>query len=745
MKRLSIGLLTVVATLCMLAMGGFVLPTKDNVGRYPLASHALHNSPSTNRAPSITTQNEALIDAFVAIENESIIKILQTMGVHVNALFDGFITVQIPTTVLSDVIDLPGVIDVEIAQEMQLVTDSTLSVTHVNEVLDGTSIDLPYSYDGTGVIVGILDIGFDYQHLAFKSSDDNNHSRIVRVYDTSDESGHPAYQSYKQQIKLPGSVFMGEEINSLTTDNKNGTHGTHTASIAAGSHINGYGGMAPGADIVLCAVSTLGGGMSTVEIANCIRYIKSYADSVGKPCVISLSASTFNGQHDGNDYLSKAIKNITGPGCIFVMAAGNCGSSKSYSHKIASPDNPLNLLLQFKTNKADSTYFYSGPAYDIWVRRTSTNFYYKFHILEKKSGRIVWETDELSGNVKINASELAGYYDINESTGTSGHIRGEVNVSVDGKKYNLLVGIHNLICHEYTEVNGNRQSKYAIGVSIYPRRDINADIDAWICNNGGGFGSTIKPVITMSGEIVKNFYSAANDSCCIGTYAVGDSTISAGAFSARNSYYSLQSNRIVLDKTYTIGQIAWFSSFAIKGAGPLGTEFPTICAPGTDVVAACSHYSTYANNQYTVMNVDGNYWGVMSGTSMAAPTVAGIIALWLQANPHLSVADIKEILAQTAIRDNYTDGIEGFRFGPNGKIDALAGIRYVIHSMGFLPGDVDNDGKVSVSDITTLIDYLLCNGNSDLIAINVVNADLDGDGAISIADATELIDLMLTT
>ncbi|MBD0314561.1 MAG: S8 family serine peptidase, partial [Microcoleus sp. T3-bin5] len=39
-----------------------------------------------------------------------------------------------------------------------------------------------------------------------------------------------------------------------------------------------------------------------------------------------------------------------------------------------------------------------------------------------------------------------------------------------------------------------------------------------------------------------------------------------------------------------------------------------------------------------------------AGTSMAVPQVAGVVALMLQANPNLTPADIKRILAETANR-----------------------------------------------------------------------------------------------
>ena len=58
----------------------------------------------------------------------------------------------------------------------------------------------------------------------------------------------------------------------------------------------------------------------------------------------------------------------------------------------------------------------------------------------------------------------------------------------------------------------------------------------------------------------------------------------------------------------------------------------------------------------------------------------------------------------------------------------------------FIPGDVNNDGSVSISDVTDLIDYLLGSDNG----INQQAADLDNSGEITIADVTMLIDKLLT-
>ena len=56
-------------------------------------------------------------------------------------------------------------------------------------------------------------------------------------------------------------------------------------------------------------------------------------------------------------------------------------------------------------------------------------------------------------------------------------------------------------------------------------------------------------------------------------------------------------------------------------------------------------------------------------------------------------------------------------------------------------GDVNDDGQVSIKDVTTLIDYLL---GGD-VTINELAADVKSDGNISIADVTALIDMLLGT
>lgn len=58
-----------------------------------------------------------------------------------------------------------------------------------------------------------------------------------------------------------------------------------------------------------------------------------------------------------------------------------------------------------------------------------------------------------------------------------------------------------------------------------------------------------------------------------------------------------------------------------------------------------------------------------------------------------------------------------------------------------LSGDVDGDGRVSIADLTCLIDMLLTGATN---VTDYPGADVDGDGRITIADVTDLIDILLT-
>ena len=65
-----------------------------------------------------------------------------------------------------------------------------------------------------------------------------------------------------------------------------------------------------------------------------------------------------------------------------------------------------------------------------------------------------------------------------------------------------------------------------------------------------------------------------------------------------------------------------------------------------------------------------------------------------------------------------------------------------LENQQLIVGDVNGDGRVTIADITELIDYLL----GGLYNTYIERAgDVNGDGEISIADVTDLIDKLLSS
>ena len=80
---------------------------------------------------------------------------------------------------------------------------------------------------------------------------------------------------------------------------------------------------------------------------------------------------------------------------------------------------------------------------------------------------------------------------------------------------------------------------------------------------------------------------------------------------------------------------------------------------------------------------------------MSCPFVSGVVALWLQADPTMKYDDVMAVINATCKKDLYvTDGGNSERWGA-GKVDALAGIKYVLDNKASLGGIVaDEPGKL---------------------------------------------------
>lgn len=140
------------------------------------------------------------------------------------------------------------------------------------------------------------------------------------------------------------------------------------------------------------------------------------------------------------------------------------------------------------------------------------------------------------------------------------------------------------------------------------------------------------------------------------------------------------------------GKLADFSSRGTKGVGSTFTldgqewtwkDEPTITAPGVDIVSTrvIAPVSSLSAEQdaATIEPAYLPYYTTMSGTSMATPHVAGIVALMLEANQLLSPKEVKQILEQTATN---MPGYESWEVG-SGYVNAYAAIDKVFNDTAY--------------------------------------------------------------
>ncbi len=121
---------------------------------------------------------------------------------------------------------------------------------------------------------------------------------------------------------------------------------------------------------------------------------------------------------------------------------------------------------------------------------------------------------------------------------------------------------------------------------------------------------------------------------------------------------------ITVGATTDHDQVALFSS---RGPTADGRVKPDICFPGEGIVAA------RAQNTRMGTPVDAFYTAA-SGTSMATPHCAGAVALLLEAEPHLTPAEVKERLMRTAVDLGLAPNIQGA-----GRGDVLAAMEAHAH------------------------------------------------------------------
>ncbi len=646
-------------------------------------------------------------EAFITVDDDVVsLAQLREAGLVITARYSGFLVAQFgPDVQVSTIRTLPGVEHISWAMPVETCSDSARYYSRVEDVQLGNGLEMPYT--GKDVIIGIIDCGFDFNHVNLMDSTGN--TRVKSVYmplDNGEEGRSPVIN----RIMLPGKYYETPElIKNLTTDDSTSSHGTQVAGIAAGSYRdNGWYGVAPDADIVVCGIPEHE--LTDARVAYGITFIDDYARRMNKPCVVNISLGTNVGLHDGSSFLSRIMEQMSGPGRIFVVSAGNDGNNGVCVHRMIE-------------NKQDTVYTLLSGYFGSRTRmgkvcawsKDKKVFNTRLIVVDTQNGDIVYRSRAYSattaGSEGIISSDedpqLAEYY-----TG-SAKITGSVDAN--GIPYSLF---------DISSLDAN-EGNYVIGVQYYAPSP--TELVAWGSQHVyfSRYGYS-----WVEGGLAKG---SIND------IATTDSCISVGSYNSRQ--YITMLDGTLYHRPFSVPeQISYYSAY---GPDENGIQRPDVCAPGSVIISSGNRFHVNPPNlEYWQPSafVDGVEYPYCPdlGTSMSAPIVTGAIALWLQANPSLSVADVRQVLKRSSYKDKNFTTANKERWGA-GKLDANAGLRYVL-CLDELTGDVNGDGEVNISDINAVISIIL---GSSVTADIQRRADVNGDGEVNISDINAVIAIIL--
>jgi serine protease AprX len=128
-------------------------------------------------------------------------------------------------------------------------------------------------------------------------------------------------------------------------------------------------------------------------------------------------------------------------------------------------------------------------------------------------------------------------------------------------------------------------------------------------------------------------------------------------------------------------------STSSRGLATDPSTWPDISAPGSTIISTC-RFTLPVCWAHTGQQLDPpNTYSTLSGTSMAAPHIAGIIAQLYQANPGLTPAQVEDVLEDTAHKFTFGAAYEADPFNPDdtssfdkghGLVDVLAAVQAVL-------------------------------------------------------------------
>ncbi len=618
---------------------------------------------------------KASVSVFYRVAGDEAVAGLKAAGVNVLQQEGNIVICEVPLDAVANTLNVTGVEDAQLGSRRKLLNNLGREATGVDKVRSGEGLLQPY--DGTGVIAGIFDSGIDPEHIAFKDADGNLRvSRFFNFTGSSDEC----------------DIYIGDDI-SKYAGNYTETHGCHTLGSLASSYVplasgNDYSGVATGAEIV--AADGVG---YDANFTGALRRIANYAKEQGKPCVVNFSwGSNDDGPHDGTDTFTRSLNSIAGEDGVHVfMSSGNEGDYKSGVYKeFTETDNTLNTFVEPTVNN-DS---YGGPgslsqgmgAVSVWADTADPldafiDIYdlerpdapiYSLNLVEGRKKFIAsgWSSPSgvASSEIDRNVTEFTSVY-------SQSYMGGQRGVSPVNGCYRVEMAFD---LKASTRAN-NRRYAVAIRVVGAPGQKVHA----YAGTEYNQFQRSYDFYIGFGSKDMPGFDDSTGDGT-LNSMACGDNFIVVGAYSSRQGGEDTVSGSPIYAPEPEIHGPVSFSSWGHKLDGTLK---PDVLAPGYVIISTMNTY--YARSNFNNLSYYGTpvkdtyedpatgkpyYWTIMAGTSMASPHMAGVAALWLQANPELTTEDIRNVIRETSYKPEDASD----KWGANGLVDAYKGLKYIL-------------------------------------------------------------------
>lgn len=643
------------------------------------------------------------VKGMVKVANTNVAAAMEDMGVIIGTKAGDIWTVQVPYQKVAAFTELTGMSYIQLDEPAKPAMDAARKSTRADSVHGG--YNLPYAFSGKGVIVGVIDFGFDYAHPTFFDTLGTGY-RVKKVWELNGTGTPPSGYSYGRE--LTGDAT----IQAAGTDNTVQTHGTAVAGMASGSGFGGdptnakYRGMAYDAEMVLVGVrrdsiSTQWREGTFSDFADGINYIFTQAAAVSKPAVVNISWGSQSGPHDGTSLFNQACNNLTGTGKIVVMSAGNEGQENIHLAKtFTASDTVVNTFLTF----TDPTY--KRTWVDIWG----------------EPGKTFCATAQLFNGAT--AGNTMDYICLDNMVHDTFLIASN-GLDTCFIEYVSATADHNGRPHMILNIF-NKSATEDLRVSL---KGTSGQIHAWDEYYYYGYTHSYSSnfeSLGRAGAVGGNNVSTASD------MGAASSVLLIGAYASKNEYYDIFGTKQSYSGYVNKGGLAPFSS-----RGPLvdGTTKPDITAPGITIGTATSSFDTrYSDTGKNKLSVVSSYthpgsgkkyfYAEFLGTSASAPAAAGIIALMLQANPRLTPAQTKTIIINTALKDNFTGTIptNGSNLWGFGKINAYAAVRQALQENSvyqFSGQKLDCTLFPSPNHGSFMLDYT--GTKAEELTINVVN------------------------